>query len=330
MSEQVSERGDQHVRDVPGTPYGVMNWHGYEVVVGGAKGPYFFNEIARRRNRNRSNIIVITGAPGEGKSYFALALGQIFDPKFDVRVQVVFERYMLMRLIGNDSPLERGQVIIVDEAQYVAGARRWYEEVQKDLMENIEAVRSRGFIIIVVALHLNLLDVIIRKYVLSFMIHMETRGHGTIYRLFTPRFSSDMFRNRLGALKLPLPDVDLCSSTDPDCLVCQWKDTCMTCRAVYERLKHLFTGRKAKEAEDSALAKMEQAAAQKLKDEDLVEILREHRGQFTFTRIGSIDINSIRLILQRETNVQMSTRRVHTVRALYALLHPEETTNRPT
>ena len=72
--------------------------------------------------------------------------------------QVVFDRGHFLYLIGNKSPLKRGQIIMADEAQYAMGSRNWYEDLQQDLMEAVESVRSRGYIILIVALHLNMLD----------------------------------------------------------------------------------------------------------------------------------------------------------------------------
>lgn len=323
---KVKEPGDQIIREIEGTNYKVMNWHGFQVVTGGQYGPFFFNEIEDRRRRNRSNIIVITGSPGEGKSYFALELGHMFDPNFDVEVQVVFERHTLMRLISNDSPLERGQVIVVDEAQFALGARNWFLDVQKDLMANLEAVRSKGFIIIIVCLHIAVLDVIIRKFVLSFMVHMEFRGHGIVYRLFTPRLESKMFTNRLGVLELPLPDVSLCGA--PDCLICKFKKNCYTIRARYERKKLAFTGKKVKESEAKAIANMQRKESQNIPDEELVKVLHEHRDEFELTNVGTISEESIRYILKKELGLPFSRRRASDVRFAYTKCYgkPEEPT----
>jgi hypothetical protein len=79
-------RGDQFV-DPPSGYHGrlkFMNWHGFRVAVSGKVGPYFFNQIESRRKHNRSCIIIVTGSPGDGKSYIALRLAQIFDRNFYV------------------------------------------------------------------------------------------------------------------------------------------------------------------------------------------------------------------------------------------------------
>lgn len=208
------------IEDEEGKPIKVMNWHGYYVEIGAHKGPFFFNEIQNRRNKNKSNIIVVTGPPGEGKTYCAIRLAEIFDPHFDPNTQIIFTRPQLLHVIGEKSPLKRGQVIIIDEAHYGMGSRRWMEAVQKDLMDALASVRSRGFIIMIVALHIEMLDIIVRKYVLSFMIHMEDRGVGVAYRLYTPRFAKELYKTRLGKIRLMLPNAELCDY--PDCLTCEY------------------------------------------------------------------------------------------------------------
>ena len=243
---------------------GIQNWNGFKVPSGCVG---FLDIIDARRKKNQSCMIIITGDPGGGKTYAALRLGEIFDSRFLVKLtpydepgdsQVTFGRKQLMHLIGNDTPLQREQVIVIDEAQFAMGSRRWYEDVQKDLIEQIEAVRSRGFVIIIVSLHLNLLDNIIRRYVLTFMIHMEDRGRGIIYRLYTPRFESEMRKKRIGQLKLNLPNYEICKH--PDCLRCPYlypedpAKECILLRATYERSKKAFIGNKniEKEAQHEA------------------------------------------------------------------------------
>ena len=163
--------------------YKVLNWHGYKVLSGHGKSSHILDEIQYRRNTLKQIMIIIVGAPGEGKSYYALRLAEVLDKKFNPFLQIVFDRTHLLWLIGADSPLKMGQVIVIDEAQFIAGARRWYEDIQKDVMEHIEAIRSKGFVVLIVALHINLLDKVIRKYVLSHMMKMNERGSATVYHL---------------------------------------------------------------------------------------------------------------------------------------------------
>ena len=162
----------------------------------------------------------------------------------------MYKRQQLLHVIGEKSPLKRGQIILIDEAHYGMGSRRWMESVQKDLMDALASVRSRGFIIIIVSLHIDMLDVIVRKYVLSFMIHIEDRGRGVVYRLYTPRFARELYKIRLGTVKLKLPQAEICEH--PSCLTCQYRGVCLTTRAVYERYKKAFVDNASKLAEERA------------------------------------------------------------------------------
>ena len=197
-----------------------VKWYDHVFLVGADFDLSFFEEMAKRQKSKENCIFIITGTPGKGKSWFGLKLGEIFDPKFKIldvdempppgedTSQVTFERPHLLYLIGNDSPLDRGEYIMVDEAQYAMGSRRWFEEVQRDVVEQIESVRSRGFIICIIALHLSLLDKIIRQFMLAYMVGINARGEATIYRLYTPRFADKMHQKKIGTLHVTLPGVD--------------------------------------------------------------------------------------------------------------------------
>ena len=279
--------GDQYqTLEVNGKKVRVMLWHGYYVQVGGYKSPFFFNEIQSRRNQNKSNIIIITGSPGEGKTYFGIRLGEIFDPKFNPEMQIIFTRPALLRVIGEKSPLKRGQVIVIDEAHYGLGSRRWMESVQKDLMDALASVRSRGFIIIIISLHIDMLDKVVRKYVLSFMIHMEDRGKGIVYRLYTPRFAKELYKIRLGTVKLKLPHAEYCEH--PSCLTCEYRDRCMTNRAIYERNKKAFVDNASKQAEARAEEREQQAIRIPVKK--VVQDLIAEGNNVKITPRGVVDI----------------------------------------
>ncbi|MBA7494335.1 hypothetical protein ES702_04910 [subsurface metagenome] len=274
----------------------VMNWHGYYVQVGPHKSPFFFNEIEARRTQNKSNIIIITGSPGDGKTYTGIRLCEIFDPKFDPNIQIVFSRPELLHIIGEKSPLKRGQVVLIDEAHYGLGSRRWMENVQKDLMDALASVRSRGFIIIIVCLHIEMLDIIIRKYVLTYMLHMEERGVSVVYRLYTPRFAKELYKERKGKMTLQLPNAELCAY--PDCLECEFKDTCMTTRAIYERRKKAFVDEASRQAEERAHE--QEKKRRTVSDKDIIKTLFEYENEVSFTNKGNVEAVSIQLIIERE------------------------------
>jgi len=309
---------------IEGTPYSVMNWNNFKIMFGGGRGPGLLNEFKIRLIKNKSVFILITGSPGEGKSYFALRFAQIFDKFFNPYLQVVFSRKHLLWLLGPESPLQRGQAIIIDEAQFIAGARRWYDEVQKDVMEHMEAIRSKGYIIIIVALHLDLLDKIIRRFVLSHMFHMEERGVAKVYRVLTPRFSAITYSKTAGVLKLKLPDYEKCKSVMPDCLVCKYREECQTLRAIYERRKRNFLAEQALKAQKRVEKKESKLKGRTLDEERVIEYLRKHLSEAHRIRGNRISAEWVQVMVRKKFNVMISRTKADEIRNYWEALHPED------
>lgn len=341
-------------RDTPSGyngPIKFVNWNGYKLGImdEGGMTTEFFDQIAGRRENNQSVIIIVAAAPGKGKSYLAKRFAQIFDPKFTILdldkmplpqedpSQVVFERQHFHFLIGNDSPLDFGQCIVADEAQFALGSRRWYEDLQKDLVEAIESVRSKGLIIVIVALHLDLLDKIIRKFVLTYMFFVEERGRAVVYRLYTPRFEKEMRKRRLGQLYLRLPDVEKC--THSDCLRCRYSGTmrrewktrdkwheigfkpCRSLRAIYERRKKDFVSTRSDLAAEKAAQK--DVRDRKVPDKELTSVLYEHRDKFIYNKKGEIETSIIQIILEDQLGVAVGSGKAYKLRTRLNIEHPE-------
>lgn len=294
MTQQLKQPISPIVGEITGTAQRLYNWNGYGIVVGPGHNTHILDEIQYRRRHVKQNMILIVGAPGDGKSYYALRLAEILDAKFDPNMQIVFERAHLLNLIGPSSPLKMGQVILIDEAQFIAGARRWYEDIQKDVMEHIEAIRSKGFVVLIVALHQDLLDKIVRRFVLSQMVVMRARGQGTVYRVWTPAFADKMFRKRMGVMALKLPSVEQCEF--PSCLLCKYKGKCLTNRAIYERRKKEFLDRmnvqSAKKAEDKERKKT------RINYEQLIQVISNSSDTLVYKRNGNVEEESVKMVLE--------------------------------
>ena len=238
--------------------YQWMNFKGKRRMVGAGRSPFFSNLIERIRRDKESLVIVVTARQGKGKSWFALRLAEEIDDKFDPEIQVVFDQKSMLKLISETSPLKRGRVILVDEAQMSLGARNWQEQMQKDLMTQMQAVRSKGLIIIVVTLGIDIIDVVMRKYIINYMAFMEKRGKASVYEIIVDRFTGKDYPKKLGTVYKKAPGYEKCQCLEPTCLVCpnsgivaskwskreKWKEIgfkpCMNIRAVYERKKKLY------------------------------------------------------------------------------------------
>lgn len=326
----------------------ILNWHGYEVAASSALSPFFFKAISSRIKQSRSVIILITGPPGEGKSYMAIRLGEILNDiltdrkrarKFymadtptpnpsEDRSQVIFEREHFLYLIGNDSPLRQGEVIVVDEAQFGADARRWMEALQQDVINQLEAVRSKGLIIIFVALHMERVDKIIRKFVLTYMIHLENRGIGLVYHLFTPRFEGNLHKRRLGRVRLNVPEHEYCKS-EHDCLKCMFLHPkkgvtkCETLRAIYERRKKEFLGMQSEQAKKKA--EQESLKRRLISDAEMLQTIYENHKELTLNpRSKRIEIEAIRILIRNRKEISIGINKAQNLRIRFEITYPNE------
>lgn len=226
------------------------------------------DEIREKINNNESVVICVTGPPGKGKTYFGIRFAQKLDPKFHINdipppppdqddSQITFSREHISYITGEHTPLFRGQVILTDEAHWGIGARSWQNKDQQEVVNYLAAIRSKGFILIIVVLHTRMIDTLLRDFVLNYEFHVTKRGEATIYRRWFPQHATEPFKKRLGRMKLQLPDETYCNYNN--CLKgkkgCKWlhakpEERCETLRAIYERRKEWFLNEKGRENGD--------------------------------------------------------------------------------
>ena len=279
------------------------------MAVGPGHTTQFYDEVATNKKQRKSTIIAILGSPGKGKTWSGLRLCEIFDKKFDVEKQVVFDREHLLKIIRGEIYVAPGQCVLLDEARMATGARHWFEAIQRSLIDQIAAVRSLGIILIFVILHISMLDKIIRQYVLTYQLHMEKRGVLIEYKVTMPRFESKVYHPRQGKISLCVPGIHGCGS--PWCLSCDYlhgkkrkgKTTirCANMRAVYERRKKLYLSTQSQET----LIKVEK---QRAKDnppptEDMLTMLYENKDLLLYTNRGTIRPSSIQEICEKEGKI---------------------------
>ena len=236
---------------------------------GGNYSTMIVDEIHRRRKNNESVVITVTGPPGSGKTYFGIRFAQKLDPKFHINdvpapppneddSQLAFGREHLAYLTGPNSPLKRDQVIVMDESHFGVGARSWQNVDQQELTNYIAAIRSKGYVLIIVTLHTEMIDKLIRNFVINYEFYLAKRGEAIVYRRFFPQFSDKVFTKRLGRMQLMMPDEDLCNWSS--CLRCKElekgpDERCETLRAVYERRKAAFLAKRSEKKEEEQAEK---------------------------------------------------------------------------
>jgi hypothetical protein len=123
----------------------------------------------RMTNRNLNWLCVITGMPGTGKSYSALRLAEVIDPKFQL-YQCVWTADQFFDLLNNKK-LRKGSVIIWDEAGVGMPAREWYSLSNKAINYVVQTFRYRNLGLIMTTPSMSFVDSQIRKL---FHAHIKT------------------------------------------------------------------------------------------------------------------------------------------------------------
>jgi len=270
-----------------------INWNDFAMLTGPGFTTTFLDDIKTRLNNNRSAIIIVVGPPGEGKTYLAIRLGEMLDKNFDITRQMCFTRIHILKILSDEIPLKSGQALLMDEGHLSAGARSWGKQDQQDLVNLLATARSKGFLIVIIALHKNMLDLIIRKYMGSYMIGLEKPGLGTPYRLFIPRFESEVWKNKYDPLEIALPDAERCDA--PDCLACDFlrkKGKCMTSRAVYERLKKTYLVGLSKLAGDRIEEQSKKLSTPRRGELEKI-IYADHKDKIKYNNRGKINFKCV-------------------------------------
>lgn len=242
---------------------GILTAHKYlngVIMRGGNYTLGVLEEITSKMSRNKSVVINITGPPGVGKTWLAIILALLYDPKFHIldtpapnpeqdHGQLCFTREHIRYLLGENTPLKRGQVIVLDEAHFGMGARSFQKTEQIDMVNLISAIRSKGFMLIIVTLHSSMLDKIPREYVVNYEFGTTDHGKAKPYFKWWPTLATKLFHKGKPVLTMPMPDDydpdtgEGCS--DPECLRCKLmkatgEKRCFNIRAIYERRKDEF------------------------------------------------------------------------------------------
>jgi len=265
---------------------------------GGGFTTKIMDEIREKINKNMSVVICVTGPPGMGKTYFGMRFAQKLDKEFHINDipppenddgQITFSREHISYITGENTPLVRGQVILTDESHWGIGARSWQNKDQQEIVNYLAAIRSKGFILIIVVLHTKMIDTLLRDFVLNYEFHVTKRGEAAIYRRWFPTHATEPFKKRLGRMRLQLPDECLCNYDN--CLKgkkgCKWLhskegERCETMRAVYERRKEWFLNEKGREKKE------EEVASNYLELEKIVVGIGEHKLEIPRRKSGEI------------------------------------------
>jgi len=321
------------ISTIPDTNLSITDWHGTKIVEGPGYGPLFLNMIQTRTNVQKGTIIGMGGPPGEGKTWFSMRLAEILNRvnknrKFNPYLQIPFEIQHFLWLLSDDSPLEPGDVIVLDEAHFAAGSRNWFKEDQKELVSMIASARNMGYIIILVVLHMAMLDNMLRNFTMAFYVHLESVGLATTYLTYTTRFNPKLMKNTIGPITLMVPGISECPH--PFCLQCKSlyarsedHTICYAMRPIYERRKKFFQNRNI----SNAKARHELKKKSTTSANDMIDTLEEFNAEILLTSHGNVDPASVQIIIDRELGVSLGKHKARDIAKRYQILHPESVNN---
>ena len=126
--------------------------------------------------RNKNVGIIVTGATGSGKSWFALKLASDLDPTFSVERVVYNTEDFLKLLVEGDSlgKLRPGKAIVFDETSHdeAMDSRSSLSEQNKQMASLSTIYRAMRLVVIYVAPNLNQIDSRVRAVSITALFEM--------------------------------------------------------------------------------------------------------------------------------------------------------------
>jgi hypothetical protein len=152
----------------------------------------FFRHIRRKVvEGNFSHIGSIDGRHRSGKSLTAVAMGCLFDPRFEkyMEQRVVYTPVQFQRAINNISKMHddgydmRGSCVVLDEAGTTVSSDEWYQDFMKVINKTIQVFGYLNPIILIVAPVQDFVNAKIRK-----MLHTyyKLKRYNNDYATITP------------------------------------------------------------------------------------------------------------------------------------------------
>lgn len=276
--------------------------------------PRFQDEISHRVKKQLAVNVVVTGEAGISKSYTAITMCRVLNKKFSIDdVVSTYAEYMKILLKENRA----GVPIIFDEPQYSLDHRDWYNQVNKALIKTITSQRFRLRPLFIPIINQNLLDKVLRSYLIQFQVIMRDRGEGDVYRLSPSQMEDKLYRTKICSIEYGLfePE-DNCP--DEFCLSCKKLGECVAFRAQYEL-------KKASWMKDRDEAQLEEAEAKenKITNEEISINLYENKEKITNPRTKRIDHKLIIPYCKEHLNLIIGIHKAETLRDGLYYSHPE-------
>jgi len=138
---------------------------------------FIYRKFHRDIWKRRKNVgIIVTGATGSGKSWFALKLASDLDPTFNVERVVYNTEAFLKLLVEGDSlgKLRPGKAIVFDETSHdeAMDSRSSLSEQNKQMAALSTIYRAMRLVVIYVAPNLNQIDSRVRAVSITALFEM--------------------------------------------------------------------------------------------------------------------------------------------------------------
>jgi len=116
------------------------------------------------RDLNENFLTLIIGMPGKGKSWAAARMAELIDPQFTATQFCVSYSEFLQSMKTFAEMYEQGidvagRVIIFDEFQQGASARKWHSTINEAINDVLQTFRYLNLIVIFTSPHLSFVDI---------------------------------------------------------------------------------------------------------------------------------------------------------------------------
>lgn len=202
----------------PSGPLRPMRYHGLIIPFNAGLGvkPTFFNVLMNRMKKVQPNRIAIVGEPGISKTYTAIMLALLLDPKFWIDQIVLYGKDYLE--LQRTLPPRR--CIVLEEPTFHLAARTWYDQWQRIIVQTIESTRFQNNPLFIPVVNRNLIDKTIREYYINYVIVMFRRGVGRVYATKHSQWKDYITKKTVCDLYLPTPGFLLYQCGRETCLEC--------------------------------------------------------------------------------------------------------------